>query len=46
MSAYDQGMSEKIQAAMKEYFDGNVDLDTAWNNFYTAIAELYPNLSR
>ena len=46
MSAYDQGMTEKLQAAMREYFDGNVDLYTAWENFYTAIAELYPNLSR
>ena len=46
MTKYDQGMNEKIQAAMKEYYDGNVDLNTAWENFYTAILELYPNLKR
>lgn len=46
ITKYDQGMNEKIQAAMKDYFEGVVDLDTAWNNFYTAVIELYPNLKR
>ena len=46
ITKYDQGMNEKIQAAMKDYFDGTVDLDTAWDNFYTAILELYPNLKK
>lgn len=46
ISKYDQGMTEKIQSAMKDYFDGKVDLDTAWENFYTAVLELYPNLKR
>lgn len=46
MSKYDQGMSETIQSAMKDYYDGKVDLDTAWNNFYTTILEKYPNLKR
>jgi len=43
---YDQGMSEKIQAAMKDYFDGKITLDEGWNNFYTSILELYPNLRK
>ena len=46
MSKYDQGMSETIQNAMKDYYDGKVDLDTAWNNFYTTILEKYPNLKK
>ena len=46
MSKYDQGMSETIQSAMKDYYDGKVDLDTAWNNFYTTILEKYPNLKK
>jgi len=46
MSTYDQGMTEEIQHAMKDYFDGIVDLDTAWANFYTAILEKYPELKK
>ncbi len=46
ISKYDQGMSENIQLAMKDYFDGKVTLEKAWDNFYTAIIELYPNLKR
>lgn len=46
ISMYDQGMSEKIQAAMKDYFDGKITLDEGWNNFYTSILELYPNLRK
>lgn len=42
---YDQGCNEKFQAAFKDYFDGSVDLDTAKENFETAIMELYPNLT-
>lgn len=45
MTGYDQGMTEKIQASMKEYFEGVVDEATAWNNFYTTIEEIYPSLS-
>lgn len=44
ISKYDQGMSEKIQTAMRDYFNGNVTLDKAWDNFYTSILELYPDL--
>ena len=46
ISAYDQGMTEKLQQSMMDYFNGNVTLDKAWDNFYTAVLELYPNLSR
>lgn len=43
---YDQGMTEEYQKAFKDYFDGIVDKDTALENFYTAILEKYPNLTR
>ena len=46
ITMYDQGMTEKFQGAMKDYFDGKVSEDKAWENFYTAIQELYPNLER
>lgn len=46
ITQYDQGMSEKIQASMKDYFDGKVTLDQAWDNFYRSVIEMYPNLSK
>lgn len=46
ISMYDQGMSEKIQNAMKDYFVGSVTEDEAWNNFYTSVLEIYPNLTK
>ena len=46
ISPYDQGMNEELQAAMHDYFNGKVDEATAWENFYTAIKEKYPNLTR
>jgi cellobiose transport system substrate-binding protein len=46
MSIYDQGMSEEIQKAAKDYFDGKVTKDKAVENFYTAILEKYPNLKK
>lgn len=46
MTKYDQTCNEKIQQAMKDYFEGVVDIDTAWDNFYTAVLEKYPNLKR
>ncbi len=42
---YDQGMTEQFQGAMKDYFDGNVDYDTALENFYTNIETRYPELT-
>ncbi|HAK68618.1 MAG TPA: ABC transporter substrate-binding protein [Treponema sp.] len=46
ISPYDQGMTEKLQAAMKDYYDGKVTEDQAWENFYKSILETYPNLTR
>ena len=43
-SAYDQGIIETMQGSMKDYFDGNADLEKAKANFETAIKEKYPNL--
>lgn len=46
ITPYDQGMSEEIQKAMKDYFDGKVSKEKAMENFYTAIIERYPNLKK
>ncbi|MBQ7158294.1 MAG: carbohydrate ABC transporter substrate-binding protein [Treponema sp.] len=46
ISPYDLGMSEKLQSSMVDYFNNKVTLDQAWENFYTAILEMYPNLSK
>ncbi len=46
ISMYDQGMAEKIQSAMKDYFVGSVTEEEAWNNFYTSVLEIYPNLTK
>ena len=46
ITSYDQGMNETIQAAFKEYFDGKVTKEKALENFYTAILEKYPNLTK
>jgi hypothetical protein len=46
MSPYDQGMTEEIQKAFKDYFDGKVTKEKALENFYTAILEKYPNLKK
>ena len=46
MSIYDQICNESLQTAMTDYFTGKVDYDTALDNFYTAVEETYPELSR
>lgn len=46
ISPYDQGLNEEFQKAFKDYFDGNVDKETALENFYTGALEKYPNLSK
>ncbi len=46
ITMYDQGMTEKLQNSMKDYFDGKVSLEQAWENFYTSIQELYPRLKK
>lgn len=46
ISSYDQGLNEEFQKAFKDYFDGNIDKNKAYENFYKAATEKYPNLSR
>ena len=45
-SPYDQGCNEKIQEAMRGYFNGTVTYEEALENFYTLVLEKYPELSR
>ena len=44
-SPYDQGCNEEFQAAFKDYFDGNVDIDQAKANFEEKITTKYPELT-
>lgn len=44
-SPYDQGLNEDFQTAFHDYFDGNVDKETALQNFYKAAVEKYPELT-
>lgn len=46
ISKYDQGMTEEIQTAFADYFNGSVDYDNALDNFYKAVIEKYPELKR
>ena len=46
VSDYDQGLNESFQGAMKDYFEGNVDKDTALENFYKSAIEKYPELTK
>lgn len=46
LTPYEQQMTEKLQAAMKDYYLGKVDLDKAWDNFYTSVIEALPNLKK
>lgn len=45
-SIYDQGLNDGIGKAMGDYFDGNVDYDTALDNFYKIAQEKYPELEK
>lgn len=45
LTSYDQGCNEEFQNAMKNYFDGNTDLDGALDLFYKAVVEKYPELT-
>lgn len=45
LSSYDQGCNEEFQNAMKDYFDGNADYDSALNQFYQAVETKYPELT-
>ncbi|OQY38203.1 MAG: ABC transporter substrate-binding protein [Spirochaetaceae bacterium 4572_7] len=46
MSSYDQGMNEKLANSFSDYFNGTITKEQAWDNFYTAVFELYPNLTK
>lgn len=37
---------EAFQQSFHEYFEGNVDMDTALENFYTSAVEKYPELTK
>jgi hypothetical protein len=41
---YDQGLNKEFQEAMMEYYKGGV-LEEAYQNFYDAAIEKYPNLT-
>ena len=43
---YTQGITEEFQNAMKDYFTGKVDKDTAIDTFYKNIVTKYPELSK
>ena len=45
ISGYDQGLNEEFQAAMKDYFDGNVTKEEAVANFQKAAVVKYPELT-
>ena len=45
LSAFDQGCNEEFQKAMKNYFEGNADLNAALDLFYKAVEEKYPELT-
>ncbi len=45
LSIYDQGCNEEFQRAMKNYFDGNANLEEALDLFYKAVVEKYPELT-
>jgi hypothetical protein len=45
LSIYDQGFTEEIQKAMKNYFDGNASYDEALAQFKTAMQEKYPDIT-
>ena len=46
LSPYDQGCNEEMQNAMKAYFEGTADKDACLEQFYNAVIEKYPNLSK
>lgn len=45
VSPYDQGCTEEFQDAFGDYFNGNIDLAKAKENFEVAIKERYPELA-
>lgn len=46
ISPYDQTMTEQFRLAFKDYFDGKVTKEQALANFYTAVIEKHPELTK
>jgi len=46
ISPYDQAMTEQFRLAFKDYFDGKVTKEQALENFYTAVIEKHPELTK
>ncbi len=46
LSSYDQACNEEFQNAMKNYFDGNATYEEALEQFYKAVIEKHPELSK
>ncbi len=42
---YDQTCTERLMTAMTDYYNGVVDLDTAWANFFVSVEEAHPELT-
>lgn len=45
LGEYDQACNEEFQKAMLDYMKGNVDLETAKQNFFKAVKTKHPDLS-
>ncbi|MDF2654128.1 MAG: hypothetical protein K0R19_602 [Bacillota bacterium] len=46
ISPYDQTMTEQLRLAFKDYFDGKVTKEQALENFYRAVIEKHPELTK
>lgn len=46
ITMYDQLLNEPLPAAFLDYFLGNITEEEAYDNFFTAAIETYPNLKR
>ncbi len=46
ITMYDQLLNEPLPAAFKDYFLGTITEEQAYDNFYKAAIETYPNLKR
>ncbi len=44
ITAYDQGIHEAFQAACREYFDGKISKEAAWQKFLATVWLKYPEL--
>jgi hypothetical protein len=46
ITMYDQMLNEPLPASFLDYFLGNITEEEAYENFFTAAIETYPNLKR